>query len=98
MWINGCCYYLWISHVSKSLSTSISWLVPPHIKYRINNPRDDRKIVLLVEENSHVMLFRQQSLPQLQSHFLSHILKGSLYLCYVNFSLVAFGNGIMANN
>jgi hypothetical protein len=36
MWINECCYYLWISHVSKSLSISISWLVPPHIKYRIN--------------------------------------------------------------
>jgi hypothetical protein len=36
MWINGCCCYLWISHVSKSLSISILWLVPPHIKYCIN--------------------------------------------------------------
>jgi hypothetical protein len=36
MWINGCCCYLWISHVSKSLSILISWLVPPHIKYCIN--------------------------------------------------------------
>jgi hypothetical protein len=43
------------------------------------------------------MLFRQQSLFQLWSHphFLSHTLMGSIYLCYVDFSLVAFGNGIM---
>jgi hypothetical protein len=32
---------------------------------------------------------------QLQSHFLSHIIIGSIYLCYVDFSLVAFGNGVM---
>jgi hypothetical protein len=71
----------------------------PHIYSHINlwpdNLRDDHKIVLWVEENSHVMLFCQQSLPQLQSHFLSHIIKGSIYLCYVIFSLVVFGNGIM---
>jgi hypothetical protein len=71
----------------------------PHIYSHINlwpdNLYDDHKIVLWVEENSHVMLFCQQSLPQLQSHFLSHILKGSIYLCYVIFSLVVFGNGIM---
>jgi hypothetical protein len=37
LWINGCCYYLWISHVSKNcLWISILWLVPPYIKYRIN--------------------------------------------------------------
>jgi hypothetical protein len=36
MWSNGCCCYLWISHVSKSLSILISWLVPPPIRYRIN--------------------------------------------------------------
>jgi hypothetical protein len=101
MWINECCCYLWISHVSKSLSISISWLVPPHIKSRTNlwpdNPRDDHKIVLWVEENSHVMFFCQKSLLQLWSHsyFLSHTLMGSIYLCYVDFSLVAFGNGIM---
>ena len=43
------------------------------------------------------MLFFQQSLLQLRLHscFLSHILKGSIYPCYVDFSLVAFGNGIM---
>jgi hypothetical protein len=29
------------------------------------------------------MLFCQQSLLQLQSHFLSHTLMGSIYLCYV---------------
>jgi hypothetical protein len=44
------------------------------------------------------MLFCQQSLLQLQSHFLSHILMGSIYLCYVDFSLFVFGNGIMAND
>jgi hypothetical protein len=65
-----------------------------------DNPRDDQKIVLWVEENSHVMLFCQQSLLQLRSHsyFLSHTLTGSIYLCYVNFSFVAFGNGIMTND
>jgi hypothetical protein len=35
---------------------------------------------------------------QLQSHFLSRILIGSIYLCYVNFSLVVFGNGVMTND
>jgi hypothetical protein len=65
-----------------------------------DNPRDDHKIVLWVEENSHVMLFCQQSLLQLRSHsyFLSHTLMGSIYLCYVDFSLVAFGNGVMTND
>jgi hypothetical protein len=73
----------------------------PHIHSRINlwpdNLHVHHKIVLWVEENSHVMLFRQQSLFQLWSHphFLSHTLMGSIYLCYVDFSLVAFGNGIM---
>jgi hypothetical protein len=47
-----------------------------------------------------VMLFCQQSLLQLRSHsyFLSHTLMGSIYLCYVDFSLVAFGNGVMTND
>jgi hypothetical protein len=44
------------------------------------------------------MLFCQQSLLQLQSHFLSHILIGSIYLCYVEFSLIMFGNGVMTND
>jgi hypothetical protein len=44
------------------------------------------------------MLFCHQSLLQLQSHFLSDTLMGSIYLCYVDFSLVAFGNGIMTND
>jgi hypothetical protein len=76
----------------------------PHIHSRINlwpdNLHVDHKIVLWVEENSHVMLFHQQSLFQLRSHsyFLSHTLMGSIYLCYVDFSLVAFGNDVMANN
>jgi hypothetical protein len=59
-------------------------------------------MVLWVEENSHVMLFCQQSLLQLRSHsyFLSHTLMGSIYLCYVHvdFSWVMFGNGIMTND
>jgi hypothetical protein len=63
-----------------------------------DNLRVDHKIVLWVEENFHVMFFCQQSLLQLQSHFMSHIIMGSIYPCYVDFSLVAFGNGIMAND
>jgi hypothetical protein len=44
--------------------------------------------------------FCQQSLLQLRSHsyFLSHTLMGSIYLCYVKFSLVTFGNGVMTND
>jgi hypothetical protein len=30
--------------------------------------------------------------------FLSHTLMGSIYLCYVEFSLVTFGNGVMTND
>ena len=37
-------------------------------------------------------------LLQLWSHFLSHTLMGSMYLCYVNFLLVAFGNDVMTND
>jgi hypothetical protein len=76
----------------------------PHIHSRINlwpnNLCVNHKIILWVEENSHVMLFCQQSLLQLRSHsyFLSHTLMGSIYLCYVDFSLVAFGNGVMTND
>jgi hypothetical protein len=46
------------------------------------------------------MLFCQQSLLQLRAHsyFPSHTLMGSIYLCYVKFSLVASSNGIMAND
>jgi hypothetical protein len=55
----------------------------PHIHSRINLWPDNlcvnHKMILWVEENSHVMLFCQQSLLQLQSHFLSHILMGSIY-------------------
>jgi hypothetical protein len=93
-------------------SSLMSWQVAnldlmvgsPHIHSRINlwpdNLRINHKIVLRVEGNSHVMLFCQRSLLHLRSHsyFLSHTLMGSIYLCYVDFSLVAFGNGIMANN
>jgi hypothetical protein len=65
-----------------------------------DNPRVDHKMVLWVEENSHVMLFCQQSLLQLRSHsyFLSHTLMGSIYLCHVDLSLVAFSNGVMTND
>jgi hypothetical protein len=35
-WFNGLCCWLKFSHVSKSSSILISWLVPPHIEYRIN--------------------------------------------------------------
>ena len=91
-----------VSDVSKSSLIMISWVLPSRIPSRTNlcpdDLRVDHKIVLWVEENSHVMLFCQQSLPQLQSHFLSHILKGSIYLCYVNFLLVAFGNDVMTND
>jgi hypothetical protein len=40
--------------------------------------------------------FCQQSLLQLRSHsyFLSHTLMGSIYLCYVDFLLVVFSNGV----
>jgi hypothetical protein len=58
----------------------------------------NHKIILWVEESSYVMLFCQPSLLQLQSHFLSHTLMGSIYLCYVKFSLVTFGNGVMTND
>jgi hypothetical protein len=79
----------------------ISWVLPSRIPSRTNlwpsNLRVDHKMVLWVEENSHVMLFCQQSLLQLQSHFLSHILMGSIYLCHVDLSLVAFGNGVITN-
>jgi hypothetical protein len=46
------------------------------------------------------MLFYQQSLLQLRSHsyFLSHTLIGSIYLCYVNFLLVVFGNDVTTND
>jgi hypothetical protein len=76
----------------------------PHIHSRINlwpdNLRINHKIILWVEESSYVMLFCQQSLLQLRSHlyFLSHTLMGSIYLCYVDFSLVAFGNDVMTND
>jgi hypothetical protein len=82
----------------------ISWVLPPHIKSHTNlwpdNPCDDHEIVLRVDENSQVMLFWQQSLLQLRSHshFLSHILMGSIYLCYVNFLLVMFSNGVVTND
>jgi hypothetical protein len=76
----------------------------PHIHSRINlwldNLHVDQKIVLWVEEKYHVMLFCQQYLLQLRSHsyFQSHTLMGSVYLCYVDFSLVAFGKDAMAND
>jgi hypothetical protein len=104
IWFNGCWCCLWFSDVSKSSSILISWLVPPHIKYHTSllpdNLRVNHKIILWVEENSHVMLFCQQSLLQLRSHsyFLSHTLMGSIYLCHMDLSLVAFDNGIMAND
>jgi hypothetical protein len=39
-------------------------------------------------------MFQLQSL----SYFSSHTLKGSIYLCHMDLSLVAFGNGIMTND
>jgi hypothetical protein len=92
-----------LSCLSK-LPILISWLVPSHIKSRTNlwpdNLRINHKIILLVEENSQVMLFCQQSLIQLRSHsyFLNHTLMGSIYLCYVNFLLAAFGKDAMTND
>jgi hypothetical protein len=104
IWFKGCCCHLVILSCLYKFINMISWVLPSHIPSRTNlwpdNPRDDHKIVLRVEENSHVMLFCQQSLLQLRSHsyFLSHTLMGSIYLCYVKFSLVTFGNGIMTND
>jgi hypothetical protein len=42
------------------------------------------------------MLFCQQSSLQLRSHsyFMCHTLMGSIYLCYVDFLLVVFSNGV----
>ena len=76
----------------------------PHMHSRINLWPDNlcinHKIILRANKNSHVMLFCQQSLLQLRSHsyFLSHTLMGSIYLCYVDFSWVMFGNGVMTND
>jgi hypothetical protein len=98
------CCCLWFSDVSKSSLIIISWVLPSRIPSRTNlrpdNFRVDHKIVLWVEENSHVMLFCQQSLLQLRSHscFLSPTLMGSIYLCYVNSLLVVFGNDVMTND
>jgi hypothetical protein len=92
-----------LSCLSK-LPIMISWVLPSRIPSRTNlwpsNLHVDHKMVLRVVENSNVMLFWQQSLLQLRSHsyFLSHTLMGSIYLCHVNLSLVAFGNGIMTND
>jgi hypothetical protein len=65
-----------------------------------NNPHDDQEIVLRVKKILMWCSFCQQSLLQLWSHpyFLSHTLMGSIYLCYVEFSFVAFGNGVMTND
>jgi hypothetical protein len=104
MWINDYCCYLWISHVSKSSLIMISWVLHSRIPSRTNlwpgTLRIDHKIVLWVEENSHVMLFCQQTLLQLWSHsyFLSHTRMGSICLCYVNFLLVMFSNGVRLND
>jgi hypothetical protein len=94
---------LFLSCLSK-LPILISWLVPPHIKSLtslwLDNLRDDHKRVCGVEENSHVLLFCQKSMFQLLSwsYFSSHTLKGSLYLCYVDFLLFTFGNDVMTND
>jgi hypothetical protein len=90
-----------------SLKAHQSWshgrfilIIKSHANLWYDNLHVDHKIILWVEENSHVMLFCQQSLLQLWSHsyFLSHTIMGSICLCYVDFSLVAFGNGIIAND
>jgi hypothetical protein len=88
----------------RSSVIMISWVLPSGIPSRTNlwpgNLRVNHKIILWVKENSHVMLFCQQSLLQLRPHsyFLSHTLMGSIYLCHVDLSLVAFDNGIMTND
>jgi hypothetical protein len=99
IWFNG---FLLLSLVLSCLYkfiNLISWLFRSHIKYHTSllpdNLHVDHKIILWVEENSHVMLFCQRSLLQLQSHFLSHVLIGSIYLWCVDFSLVMFSNGIV---
>jgi hypothetical protein len=104
LWFNGLYCCPWFSHVSKSLSISISWLVPPHIKYRINLwliiPVMIKKGFSELKKILMWCSFGQQSLLQLrsQSYFLSHTLMGSIHLCYVDFSLVTIGNGVMTND
>jgi hypothetical protein len=59
----------------------------PHIHSRINLRLDN--LLMIIKEYMELkkilmMLFCQQSLLQLQWHFLSHILKGSIYLCLMH--------------
>jgi hypothetical protein len=76
----------------------------PHIHSRINlwldNLCDDHKRVYGVEKILMCCSFCQKSMFRLlsRSYFSSHTLTGSIYLCYVNFSLVAFGNDVMTND
>jgi hypothetical protein len=67
IWFNELCWLTLVLSCLSKLSILIPWLVPSHIKSR-TNLHVDHKIVLWVEENSHVMLFCQQSLLQLRSH------------------------------
>jgi hypothetical protein len=77
-WSHG--WFLLISHIVSILDLII------HV------------VIMTSSRNRRVLMwcsFCQQPLLQLRSHsyFLSHTLMGSIYLCYVDFSLVAFGNG-----
>jgi hypothetical protein len=71
----------------RSSVIMISWVLPSGIPSHTNlwpgNLRVNHKIILWVKENSY---------------FLSHTLMGSIYLCHVDLSLVAFDNGIMTND
>jgi hypothetical protein len=51
-------------------------------------------------ESSHVMLFLSAASTSTSVTFLfsEPCSQGSIYLCYVNFLLVAFGNGVMTND
>jgi hypothetical protein len=103
IWFNGFCCCLQFSHVSASCHSWSHGCFPHHIQSYTNlwpdNLRDVHKRVYGVEEDSHVR-FANNSMFQLLSwsYFSSHTLKGSIYLCYVDFLLVTFDNGVMTND
>jgi hypothetical protein len=61
IWFKGCCCHLVVLSCLYKFINMISWVLPSHIPSCTNLWPDnlcvDHKIVLRVEENSHVMLF-----------------------------------------
>jgi hypothetical protein len=96
------------SHVSLKAQQSIliSWLVPPHIKFRTsllpNNLHGDHEIVLRVEENSYSLLLCQQiyvSTPTMFLFFRAILSRApSIYVPWISHWLRSvMVLGIMAN-